>query len=111
MLTIRRDPALFVSLGATAIRLISAFFIALTVEQQAGLNAAVAAIAGLIVAFSVADGQVAAILGIVQALIAVAIGFGLDISPENQGVIMSFVGTALAMFVRTQVIAPVGPPA
>ncbi len=103
-----RDPALWLTLVATAVRLASAFLFHLTGEQQAVVNAAATAVAALIVAFVVAhDGQVAAILGVAQALLALAIGFGLNISAENQAVIMSFVGAAAAAFVRTQVIAPV----
>ncbi len=109
MYAFKRDPALFVSLGATSIRLISAFFITLSVEQQSALNAVIAAVAGLIVTGLVRDGLPAAILGVVQALIALALGFGLEISADNQAVVMSFVGTVIAMFVRTQVTAPVPP--
>lgn len=105
-----RDPAIYVSLFATALRLAAAFWIHLTDGQQAVLNAAVTAIAGLIVAFWVArDGQVPAILGVAQALLALAIGFGLNVSAENQAVVMSLVGLVVAAFVRTQVVAPVSP--
>lgn len=104
-----REPALYVSLAATAIRLLAAFVIDLTELQQSALNAVVAAAAGLTIAHIVRDGQVAAILGFVTALVSLAIGFGLRIDPDGQAVIMSFVGTAIAMFTRTQVTAPVQP--
>lgn len=103
-----RDPALYLTLFATAVRLVAAFWLDFTDGQQAVLNAAATAIAGLVVAFWVRrDGQVAALLGVVQAVLALAVGFGLDISAEAQAVIMSFVGAAAAMFVRTQSVAPV----
>jgi hypothetical protein len=103
-----RDPALWLTLVATAVRLASAFLIHLTVEQQAVVNAAATAIAALIVAVWVRhDGQVAAILGGAQAMLALAIGFGLHVSAENQAVIMSFVGAVAAAFSRTQMTAPV----
>jgi hypothetical protein len=103
-----RDPALYLTLVATAVRLASAFLFHLTVDQQAVVNAAATAIAALIVAFAVAhDGQVAAILGVAQALLALAIGFGLHVSAENQAVIMSFVGAVAAAFIRTQAVAKV----
>jgi hypothetical protein len=105
-----RDPALYLTLVATAVRLAAAFFIDLSGEQQAVLNAAATAVAGLLVAVIVRhDGQVAAILGVAQALLALAVGFGLDLSAENQAVIMSFVGALAAAFIRTQVVAPVAP--
>ena len=91
MIRLSRDPALYLTLIATAVRLLAAFVIDLTDSQQAVLNATATAVAGLIVALWVRrDGQVAAILGVAQALLALAVGFGLD-----------------AAFVRTQVTAPV----
>jgi len=103
-----RDPAVWLTLFATAVRLGGAFLFDITDGQQAVLNAAATAIAGLIVAIWVRrDGQVAALLGVAQALLALAIGFGLDVSAENQAVIMSFVGAVAAAFIRTQVVAPV----
>lgn len=104
-----REPAVWLTLIATAVRLLGAFVIDLTDGQQAVLNAAAAAGAALIVAFLVRDGQVAAVLGLAQALLALAVGFGLHIDADHQAVIMSFVGGVIAMFVRTQVTAPVGP--
>lgn len=104
----KRDPALILMLIATGVRLASAFWLDWSIGQQALVNAALAAVMGLIVAFTVKhDGQVAAINGFFAAGIALAIGFGLHVSPENQAIIMSFVGAALAAFTRTQVTAAV----
>ncbi|GGN39377.1 hypothetical protein FHR83_006731 [Actinoplanes campanulatus] len=103
---ISREPALYLTLFATLVRLLAAFWLDLSDGQQAVLNATATAVAGLIVAVWVRrDGQVAALLGVVQAVLALAVGFGADLSAESQAVIMSFVGTAAAMFVRTQVDA------
>jgi hypothetical protein len=103
-----RDPALWLTLVATAVRLSAAFLFHITDDQQAVVNAVATAVAALIVAVWVRrDGQVAAILGVAQALLALAIGFGLHVSAENQAVIMSFVGAVAAAFIRTQVTAPV----
>lgn len=103
-----RDPAIYLSIFATVVRLVAAFWFDLSGDQQAVLNAAATAIAGLVIAFWVRrDGQVAALMGVAQALLALALGFGLDVSAEAQAVIMSFVGTVAAAFVRTQVVAPV----
>lgn len=109
-LKISRDPALWLTLFATAVRLGAAFLFDITDGQQAVLNAAATAIASLFVAVWVRrDGQVAALLGVAQALLALAIGFGLELSAENQAVIMSFVGAMAAAFIRTQVTAVVTP--
>lgn len=104
-----REPALWLAATAVAIKLISAFWIDLSIDQQAGLNAVAATAVGLITAVIVRDGINAAILGIIQALIACAIGFGLHLSADNQALIMSAFATLAAMFVRTQAVAPVSP--
>jgi uncharacterized membrane protein YeaQ/YmgE (transglycosylase-associated protein family) len=106
----RRDPALWLTLVATAVRLLSAYVLNWSADQQAVVNAVAAALAGVIVALAVRhDGQVAAIMGFVSALLALAVGFGWHLSAEQQAMIMSFVGAVAAMFVRTQVGARVGP--
>lgn len=103
-----RDPALYLGLFAALVQLIAAFLFPLTTDQQAVLNAVAVAIAGAITAFVVVrDGQAAAVVGLAQAVIALGLGFGLDIAPEGQAAVMAFVSTAAAMFVRTQVTAPV----
>jgi hypothetical protein len=103
-----RDPAFYTVLATTIIRLVAAFWIDLSADQQTWLNAAVAAIGGLVIAVWVKrDGQIAALTGAASALLAVAVGFGANIDAEGQAAIMSFVGVAAAMFIRTQVTAPV----
>lgn len=102
-----RDPALWLAAVGVAVKLVGAFWIDLSADQQAGLNAVAAAVIGLAVASMVKDGQVAAILGLAQALVAIALGFGLHLSAETQAVIMSFVGVVANAYVRTQVIPPV----
>jgi hypothetical protein len=103
-----REPALYLFLVATGVRLFSAFILDVSTDTQALVNALATAIAGLIVAFAVArDGQVPAILGVIQALIALAVGLGFDLTAENQALIMTFVGGLAAAFVRSNVTAPV----
>lgn len=105
-----REPALLLTLVATAIRLISAFFVDLSPDQQAWLNAGATALCSAIVAIWVKrEGQVPAILGAVQALLALAVGFGWHLDAERQAVIMSFVGMVCAFYTRTQVVAPIPP--
>jgi hypothetical protein len=102
-----REPALLLTFVATAIRLISAFFFELSGDQQAWLNAAATAILSAVVAIWVSkEGQVPAILGAIQAVLALAVGLGLHWSAEQQAVFMSFVGTIAAFYTRTQVVAP-----
>ena len=108
MIKLSRDPAFYVTLFATALRLVCAFGLNLTADQQTWLNAGAAAVGGLVVAFWVKrDGQVAALTGLASALLAIAVGFGWNLSAEAQAAIMSAVGLFAAGFIRTQVIAPV----
>lgn len=108
MFRLSRDPAFYVTVFASALRLVAAFWINITAEQQTWLNAAVAAIGGLIIAFWVRhDGQVAALTGVASALIAVAVGFGAHIDAEGQAAIMSLIGLVAAGYIRTQVTASV----
>lgn len=100
-----REPAAILALVAVAIKLIAAFGIDLTIDQQAVLNAVAAAAVGLLVAVMAHDALAAPMYGFAQAALALAVGFGLHWSAEQQAVVLSFVQVAIAMFVRTQVVA------
>lgn len=104
----RREPALILGFIAAAVQLVSAFVLPLTDAQQGVLNALAIAVAGLLTAVAVRSDQLApAVLGVVQAALALGLAFGWSLSPENQSVIMAFVAALVSMFVRTQVAAPV----
>ena len=103
----RREPAMWLALFAVAIKLLTAFGLNLTVDQQSVVNAAAAAAVGLFVAVTVHDGIGAAVLGLVQTALALAVGFGLQWAPDRQAVVMSFAAAIVAMWTRTQVTAPV----
>jgi hypothetical protein len=102
-----REPALWLALVAVGVKLATAFGLDLSCGQQAVINAAAAAIVGLVVAVMVHDGISSAVLGLVQAALALAVGFGLDWSADQQAVVMSASAALVAMFVRTQVTAPI----
>jgi hypothetical protein len=102
-----REPAAWAGLLAVSVKLLFAFVVHLNGDHQALANALVAALAGLFVAMVTHDGVSAAILGVAQALLALAVGYGLKWSPDQQAVVMSAASAVLAMFVRSQVTAPV----
>jgi hypothetical protein len=79
----------------------------LSPDGQAVLNAAAVAVAGLIVAIGTHDGVSAAVLGLVKAVLALALGFGLHVSSAQQVAIMTLAAAITAMYVRTQATAPV----
>jgi len=100
-----REPAALLAFVAVAIKLIAAFGINLSSDQQAVLNAVAAAAVGLAVAVMAKDALAAPLYGFAQAGLALAVGFGLHWSADQQAVVLSFVQVAIAMFVRTQVTA------
>ncbi|MFF0295540.1 hypothetical protein ACFYST_06015 [Kitasatospora sp. NPDC004614] len=104
-----REPALWLALVAVAVKLGAAFGLRVTDDQQALVNAAAAALVGLVVALVVHDGRGAAVLGLVQAALALAVGYGLHWSADQQAVALSAVAAVVAMWTRTQVTAPVPP--
>lgn len=102
-----REPALWLGLFAVVVKLSTAFGLDLSDRQQAVINAAAAAVAGLLVAISVHDGVGAAVIGLVQAGLALAVGFGLHWTPEQQATALSLASAVIAMWTRTQVTAKV----
>lgn len=51
----------------------------------------------------------AVIIGVIQALIALGIGFGLELSPEQVGSILAATAAVLALVTRSQVTPTNGP--
>jgi len=105
-----REPALWLALIAVLVKVVAAFGVEVTAEQQTWINAVAAAAVGLILAVVAREGSIgAAVIGFVQAVLALAVGFGLDWSADQQAVVMSLIATAVAMFERSQTVPPVGP--
>ena len=101
-----REPALWLGLVAIAVKLLAAFGMDVSVEQQAVINAVAAALVGLILAVVAGDAIGAAVLGFAQAALALAVGFGLDWSAEQQAVVLAAAAAVVAMWDRTQITAP-----
>lgn len=105
MKILNREPAAWLALVAVAVKLLAAFGIQISSQQQAVVNAVAAAAVGLAVAVMAHDALAAPLYGFAQAALALAVGFGLRWSADQQAVVLSFVQVAIAMFVRTQVTA------
>lgn len=101
-----RDPVWYTNLVAALVMGVSTFLLPLTIDQQGSLNAAAIVVAGAISAWRVGDGQLALVVNIFKAIIAIAISFGLNFSTEQQMVVMAIVVAVGSGFVRTQVVAP-----
>jgi hypothetical protein len=99
------EPAFWASLIASGVQLAAAFFLPISDGQVHLINAAVLAGAGVWVAFKTRSldngGSIkAAVVGCVQALISLAIGFGWHATPEQTVAVTAFVGLAVAAFIR-----------
>ena len=99
------EPAFWGTLLASGVQLAAAFFLPLTDTQVTLINAAILAVAGVWVAFlirSIDNGGAikSAILGVAQAFMALAVGFGWELKPEQNVAVMAFVGLLVAAFVR-----------
>ncbi|WP_405149418.1 hypothetical protein OG589_14455 [Sphaerisporangium sp. NBC_01403] len=99
------EPALWAALIGSFIQFLAAFFLPLTHDQVAVINALVIAAAGVYVAFATRSldngGSIkSAILGLAQGGISLAVTFGWQVSNEQTAALMGFVGLAVAIFIR-----------
>ena len=79
-------------------------------ETQSLVQGAVLALAGFgAAAFVSVDAALPALVGLVKATIAVAVGFGLHVPDTTQAAILAIITAIGAFFVRTQVTALVRP--
>jgi hypothetical protein len=105
-----RQPVLVTTFLATFIQVISALFLHWTDNQQAVLNAAISALLGFVAAAAVAvDKALPAVVGVVQAVLSVAIGFGAHITDSQMSMISALVAAGVALWTYDRVTAPVGP--
>lgn len=103
-----RDPVLIMAFISSAIAVLSSLLLHLSDTQQGVLNAAVVALFGFIAGGMLArDKAVPAIVGLIKAVIAVAIAFGLHMTPEVQGLVLTLVAAGAALLIRPQVTAAV----
>ena len=107
-----RDAALWLGFIAIATQLGTALYAPFSVELQGSVNAAAVATAGLLTAvFAAADRVPPAVLGFIQAAMALALAFGLGLSPYVQSSIMTALTAAFAAYARTQIVSRVPSPA
>jgi hypothetical protein len=103
-----REPVYFLAVAAITLKLVAAFGLDVSDTQQAVINAVLAAAVGVASAVVLKTGAAgAAILQFAQAALALFVGFGLDLSADQQGLIMSGVAAILALVLHREVTAPV----
>lgn len=98
-----REPAAYIGLieGILGLALALGLF-DLTAERNALILAAASAVLGLVVAWTVRDTLLGAIVQAAKAATALAVGYGLDWTPEQTAAAITFVTIAAGFFLRTQ---------
>lgn len=103
-----REPVYILAFVAVALKLSSAYGLDVTAEQQAVIMAVLSGVVALIEAIVLRTGAAAAaIVNLAQACLALFLGFGLDLSAEQQALWMLLVEGAVALMIRREVTAPV----
>lgn len=102
-----REPAAWIGLieGLLALFLAwnyTSMALGLTNETVGLIMAVVTAAFGLVTAFYTKDVQLAVVLGFVKAAVALAVGYGLDLSIDQTAAIITFATVAFGLFNRQQ---------
>jgi len=108
-----REPAAWIALFAVVLQLLSSYLIHWSADTQGVVNAVIVALFGLWTAAHLPDWRdkiLPAILGVAQAVFALMLAFGADLSSEAQSQWMALITIVVGLFVRTQVTAPVQSP-
>lgn len=106
-----RDPATILAFVSAGVQMLVAFGLDWSKEQTVAVNAAAAAVLGVVTAFVVARDEVLpAVVGLTQAGLTLGLAFGLDWTADQVTMVMAFVAAGVAVFgVRPQVTAPIAP--
>lgn len=103
-----REPVYILGFIAIVLKLGAAYGLDVSDTQQALINAALAAVVAVASAVVLKSGAAAAaILNAAQAVLALFLGFGLDISAQAQAGWMSLVAAGLALVLHREVTAPI----
>nr|WP_237270681.1 hypothetical protein [Streptomyces caniscabiei] len=103
-----REPVYILAFVAVALKLSSAYGLEVTADQQAVIMAVLSGVVALVEAIVLRTGAAAAaVVNLAQACLALFLGFGLDMTAEQQALWMLAVEGAIAIFLRREVTAPV----
>ncbi|MER6092464.1 hypothetical protein [Streptomyces bluensis] len=103
-----REPVYLLAFVAVALKLSSAYGLDVTADQQAVIMAVLSGVVALAEAIVLRTGAAAAaIVNLGQAVLALFLGFGLNMSAEQQALWMLVVEGGVALVLRREVTAPV----
>lgn len=111
-----RDPVFVTELAGMLVLALS-LFLNLNPDMQGLLSAAVLALVGVVSAWLVAAEKALPLMaGLARSLIALVVGFGIDVPANVQAGVYAVIAVFVAFMLRGQVVAPVplttvGPPA
>lgn len=103
-----REPAIVIAFLATLLQVAASLGFGPNPDVQGAIIAVLTAAAGVFTAFKVqADKALPALLGFAQAGFALLLALNFHISADVQSAVAAAIAAAFALFVRTQVVAPV----
>ncbi|NUL09059.1 hypothetical protein [Streptomyces lunaelactis] len=103
-----REPALLLGFAAAFLQLLAAFGLDVNATQQTLINTVLACVVAVVSAIVLKAGALGAtLMQLAAAGMALFVGFGLDWPADTQGKVMAALAAALALWTRTQVVAPV----
>lgn len=103
-----REPVYLLAFIAVTLKLSAAYGLDVTAEQQAVIMAVLSGVVALAEAIVLRTGAAAAaIVNLAQGVLALFLGFGLDLSAEQQALWMLLVEGAVALMLRREVTAPI----
>jgi hypothetical protein len=103
-----REPVYLLAAAAIALKLAAAYGLNVSGDQQTLINTVLSCLVAVASAIVLRSGALgAAILQLASAGLALFVGFGLDLSAEQQAGWMSLVAAILALFEHREVTAPV----
>jgi len=105
-----REPAAWTALATIIVQAVGAFWVSFSTDTQAWVVAAVAAGLNLAVAIVVRNGVIAAIGGLTQAVVSLAVGLGAHLTADQQFAVMALVTGLVQFAARQSVTAPTPPP-
>jgi hypothetical protein len=103
-----REPVYILAFIAVALKLASAYGLDVSDEMQGAIMAFLSLVVALVEAVVLKTGAVgAAVINLAQGALALFLAFGLEMSAEQQALWMLIVESAVALWLREKVTAPV----
>lgn len=103
-----REPVYILAFIAVALKLASAYGLDVSDEMQGAIMAFLSLVVALVEAIVLKTGAVgAAVINLAQGALALFLAFGLEMSAEQQALWMLIVESAVALWLREKVTAPV----